>query len=280
MKDKNNLLTSLIVALLAGVAYYLAGSETVEKIVPQFSEVKNKLDNGENNDIEIVFSKVKGKETNLISDNNDKINTNVKFKTRRVKREENEFKFDVDVNTEIASSSQMPPMKFDDIMALLKDKESTDLHFTKLNEGSADLEWTTEVEVVEEPGIAWTQGDNSKSLTVNVKNRMPKVYASAKEAVFLRESKRNSKKHKDSKTDKKVNNGNTPASDKNGSTLTPEQVVIVDAKGNKVTVGLNFVTAPPKTVITTSKNENVNGFIFIQSDDDNCKVECKVKCKK
>lgn len=278
MKDKNNLLTSLIVALLAGVAYYLAGSETVEKIVPQFSEVKNKLDDGENNDIEIIFSKVKGKETNLVADNNDKINTNVKFKTRRVKSEDKEFILDVDPDMEFATSSKMPPLKFDDVMALLKDGSTEDVQLTKLDEGSPDLEWTTEVEVVEEPGIAWTQGANSKSLTPNVKSKMPKVYASAKEAVFLRESKRNSKKHKDS--NKKENNAITPASDKNETTLTPEQVVVVDAKGNKVTVGLNFVTAPPNTVVFTNKSDNVNGFIFIQSDDDNCKVECKVKCKK
>ncbi len=278
MKDKNNLLTSLIVALLAGVAYYLAGSEAVEKIVPQFSGVKNKLDNGENNDIEIVFSKVKGKESNLITDNNDKINSNVKFKTRRVKSEDKEFKLDVNAYTEFASSSKMPPMKFDDVMALLKDGKSENVHLSRLNETSTELEWTTE-DIIEEPGIAWTQGENSKSLTVRVKNRMPKVYASAKEAIFIRESKRNSKKQKNIETDKNTKNINVPASDKNAP-LTPEQVVVVDAKGNKVKVGVNFVTTPGTPVGYMYKNENVNGFIIIQSDDNNHKVECKVKCNK
>lgn len=287
MKDKNNLLTSMIVALLAGIVYYLAGADSIEKLAPQFGLIESNTQN--KNDITVVFSKAdKNCEDKSFELKTDKP---VKFKVQHVTKNLDKFEFDVTAeDRELASSSNEPDMKFGDAMEMLKNKETGETILSSLEEVGKekpgnDFEWKTENAVeIERPAIAWTESENSHSLKSRVKTKMPKVYSKAMAAVFIGEGDIMTGKVK---LHKKTNAGKDKI-EKKETHPTPDKKstkpVLIDGNINFIPDAKELNCTIPSGQSNSNMNVNVqtcNGvsFIYVTTDDDgNC--TCKVKCNK
>lgn len=294
MKDRNNLMTSMIVALLAGIVYYLAGADSIEKLAPQFGLIESNTQN--KNDIEIVYSKADNSgDKSLVLKTDEPVRYKVKHFTKKNDAVELEL---VKEDREIASSTK-DVLKLDVAMELLSKTETGLESLAKLEEVGNDFEWKDEEmkEEVERPAIAWTTSENSRSLKSRVKTKTPKVYYKAMAAVYLGEGDITTGKIKLKDLKKKTNAG-----EEKGKTMTPappapdgksNQPVIIngnvifipDAKDQKHEVKVECNTN--NTQGSKNKNVNVNvnvetsngvNFIYIKSDDDG--NTCKVKCNK
>jgi hypothetical protein len=292
MKDRNNLMTSMIVALLAGIVYYLAGADSIEKIAPQFGLIESNSQN--KNDIEIVYSRADdcGNKSLEI-----KTEAPLKVKLKHVAKKNDALEFEVSTEEREFASSTKDVLKFGDAMELLK----TETVLSKLQEVGNDLEWTSEeTEEVERPAIAWTNGENSRSIKSRVKTKTSKVYSKAMAAVYLGEGDIMTGKVKLNKLNKKTNAGEEkgktklpkqPAPDK--KSVQPELIegniiFIPDAKEQpEIKNDCNSNTNTNNTQGKKNKNVNINvqtsngvSFIIVKTDDDGKTTTCKVKCNK
>lgn len=300
MKDRNNLLTSMIVALLAGVVYYLAGADSIEKILPEITYIDNK------GGIEIVYSKAPVKEEKQQSI--DKVKWTPK-KTLKLKVKESVAPdVIIDEEREVASSSDVSNMKFEDVIALL-DPEAETLKLSKelsnidskTQPGELE-EWLENSEIIERPAIAWTDSESSKSLKVKVQTRTPIIYSKAKAAIFIEEVFLKENKNKRSSSEKKSGTENTVCkiSKVIDNTKTENAVILPKTKAPKVPGGtdvqmLETPEIPGYNMIWDAKDIKNNvkievktssegyNFIMIQSDDENKssdKSSCNKKCNK
>lgn len=293
MKDRNNLMTSMIVALLAGVVYYLAGVDSIEKIAPQFGLIESNSQNKD--DIEIVYSRADdcGNKSLEI-----KTEAPLKVKLKHVAKKNDALEFEVSTEEREFASSTKDVLKFDDAMTLLK----TETGISKLEEVRNDPEWKSEetMEEFERPAIAWTNSENSRSIKSRVKTKAPKVYYKAMAAVYLGEGDIMTGKIKLNNLNKKKNAG-----EENGKTKLPKQpapdkksvqpeliegkiIFIPDAKEQPEKKNdCNSNTNTNNTQGKKNRNVNVNvetsngvSFIYVKTDDDGKTTTCKVKCNK
>lgn len=290
MKNRNNLMTSMIVALLAGIVYYLAGTDSIEKISPQFGLIEG--NSQDKNNIEIVYSRA--------DDSGDKslelqTEAPVKMRVKNVVKKNDILEFEVSADERELASSTKDILKFGDAMELLK----TETGLSKLEEVGNDPEWKSEeTEEVERPAIAWTNGENSQSIKSRVKTKTSKVYSKAMAAIYLGEGDIMTGKVKLKNQDKKTNAG-----EENGKTKLPKQpapdkkavqpeliegniIYIPDAKEQpEIKNDCNSNNTQGKKNKNVNVNVNVetsNGvsFIIVKTDDDGKTTTCKVKCTK
>src|SRR5690606_28753429 len=142
MKDRNNLLTSLIVALLAGGVYYISGVDSIDKILPEITYVDNK------GGIEIVYSKVEKPEQ-------DESTEKVQWTPRKkqVQKRVIESPEVMDEEREIAETTDIPPMEFDELMALLENPVTEPVKLSK-DDTEDVIDWVEGNEHLEKPAIA------------------------------------------------------------------------------------------------------------------------------
>lgn len=279
MKDRNNLLTSLIVALLAGGVYYISGADSIDKILPEITYVDTK------GGIEIVYSKVEKPEQ---EESTEKVQWTPRKK--QVQKRVIETPEVMDEEREIAETTNIPPMEFDELMALLENSVTEPVKLS--DDDSEDIpEWVEGNEHLEKPAIAWAEDEKPEGL--KIRTRTPIVYSKAKAAIFINEVKlkKNSKDkylkdNKKSSADKDANvddevvvlaPGKTfkaPSVNVNGNS---EVVVVPDVPGYNVIWDAKDIKNNVKVEVKTS-SDGYN-FIMIQSDDE-CKSSCKKKCNK
>ena len=270
MKDRNNLLTSLIVALLAGGVYYISGADSIEKILPDITYVDNK------GGIEIVYSKVDKPEQ---EESIEKVQLTPRKK--QVQKRVIESPEVMEEEREIAETTNIPPMEFDELMALLENPVTEPVKLT--DDITETPEWVEGNEHLEKPAIAWAEDEKPNGL--KIKTRTPIVYAKAKAAIFINEVKlkKNLKDSKKSSADKNAEvelvivpetTPRVPVKSVNGNT---EVVVVPEVPGYNVIWDAKDIKNNVKVEVKTS-SEGYN-FIMIQSDDE-CKSTCTKKCSK
>lgn len=288
MKDRNNLLTSMIVALLAGIVYYLAGADSIERLAPQFGLIESNSQN--KNDIEIVYSRADD-----IGDKSFELKTEapVKVKVRHFAKKNDALEFKVSTDERELASGPKDVLKLDDAMELLK-TETGLTTFTKFDGAVNEFELKSDdmTEDVEQPAIAWTTGENSRSIKSRVKTKTPKVYYKAMAAVYLGEG--------DIMTGKIKLNRKTNAGEEKGKTKLPKQpapdkkalqpeliegqiIFIPDAKeqpepkNDCSSKNNNTQGNKNKNVTVNVETNNGVSFIYVKTDDNGT---CKVKCNK
>ncbi|MCB0721698.1 MAG: hypothetical protein KDC42_05275 [Ignavibacteriae bacterium] len=284
MKDKNNLLTSMIIALLAGLVYYLAGADSIEKFAPQFGLIESNTGK-DKSEISVVFSKADSKGEKNVSEQNS--NKPVRYKIRESHPDYNSFDVELTLEEkELASSSDISNLEFSDAMDLLKKSDNevvTSLH--ELVETGNEFEMSSENnEELDRPAIAWTQGENSHSLETKVKTKTTKIYSKAKAAVYLGEGDIMTGKLK---FNKKTDAGNKKtekqtSSKPNGEVFQQPTIIdgtinfIPDAKETKKNSGTSQSSS---NVIVNTQTKNGVSFIVVKTNDDDGNCTCKVQCK-
>jgi hypothetical protein len=285
MKDRNNLLTSMIVALLAGVVYYLAGADSIKKILPEITYLDNKRG------IEIVYSKAPKPEE--VKESIEKVKWTPKKKY--VKESVIENPVFLDEEREMASSSDVANLKFDDVIALL-DPETQKVELSRLDKIETEG-LKAGNELIETPALAWTDGENSKNLKVKIQTKTPVIYAKAKAAIFIEEVLERRSNKKISSSEKNTSNDKVCEVNTNVNTTVKNAFVISNTKAPKVPIINKEVEVvetpeiPGYNVIWDVKNVKNNiktevkttsmgyNFIMIQSDDKD-DSSCKTKCNK